>query len=169
MFSRAFSSFSRLRFCFLSMVPTFRLRIRMSIASRGQKRGFVTKFNLAASLLTRIKIYMTLHLGFPLQHSIPSGLHHPLSLISLLHSQLFGNGAISYFDTPFTTVGDAARSVSTISADASYFLHYRLFLLCHPGLDPGSWAVSCEVLHCAVALSSSSSPSPRRMPARRPA
>ena len=144
----------------------------MSIASRGQKRDFVTKFNLAASLLTRIKIYMTLHLGFSLQHSIPSGLHHPLSSISLLHSQLLGNGAIAHFDTPFTifaTLGDAARSVSTISADASHFLHYRLFLLCHPGLDPGSWAVSCEVLHCAVALPSSSSPSPRRMPARRPA
>ena len=93
----------------------------MSIASRGQKRGFVTKFNLAASLLTRIKIYMTLHLGFSLQHSIPSGLHHPLSSISLLHSHLFGNGAIAHFDTPFTifdTVGDAARSVSTIPATA---------------------------------------------------
>ena len=52
----------------------------------------------------------------------------------------------------------------SIPAIAPHSLHIRpFFYSVIPASEPGSWAALCEVLHCAVALPSSSSPAPPRV------
>ena len=58
----------------------------------------------------------------------------------------------------------AIVSPVSIPAIAPHSLHIRpFFYSVIPASEPGSWAALCEVLHCAVALPSSSSPAPPRV------